>query len=80
MNATLQNQVIFRQPFASRPGVRRRSAWHRLGKTLRLWRQRIRAREELLQLNYRDMRDIGVTAADVAFEVRQPFWREARRR
>jgi len=52
----------------------------RITRTLRLWRRRIREREALQQLNYRDMRDIGATPADVAWEVSQPFWREPRQR
>jgi len=49
-------------------------------RTLRLWRRRVRDREALQQLSYRDMRDIGATPADIAWEVSQPFWREPRQR
>ena len=52
----------------------------RTARTLRLWRRRMRDREALLQLTFRDMRDIGATPADVAWEVSQPFWREPRQR
>jgi len=51
-----------------------------VARTLRLWRRRAREREALQQLSYRDMRDIGVTPADIAWEVSQPFWREPRQR
>jgi uncharacterized protein YjiS (DUF1127 family) len=49
-------------------------------RTLRLWRRRMRDREALQQLSYRDMRDIGATPADIAWEASQPFWREPRQR
>jgi uncharacterized protein YjiS (DUF1127 family) len=52
----------------------------RIARTLRLWRRRMRDREALGQLTYRDMRDIGATPADIAWEVSQPFWREPRQR
>ena len=52
----------------------------RMTRTLRLWRRRVRDREALQQLSYRDMRDIGATPADIAWEVSQPFWREPRQR
>ena len=52
----------------------------RITRTLRLWRRRMREREALQQLSHRDMRDIGATPADVAWEVSQPFWRETRQR
>ena len=48
--------------------------------TLRLWRQRSRGRRDLLALDYRDLRDIGITAVDAEWEAAQPFWRETRRR
>jgi uncharacterized protein YjiS (DUF1127 family) len=52
----------------------------RIARTLSLWRRRMRDREALQQLSYRDMRDIGATPADIAWEVSQPFWREPRQR
>ncbi len=51
-----------------------------MARTLRLWRRRMREREALQHLSYRDMRDIGATPADIAWEVSQPFWREPRQR
>ena len=44
--------------------------------TLRLWRQRIRARTDLARLDDRLLRDIGLTPADRDFLVNKPFWRE----
>ena len=47
----------------------------RLGGTLRLWRQRVRARRELAQWNERDLHDIGLSWSSIAEEVNKPFWR-----
>lgn len=41
-----------------------------LVKMLRVWRER----QELLLLEDRDLRDIGLTRFDVAREVNRPFW------
>jgi uncharacterized protein YjiS (DUF1127 family) len=46
-----------------------------VGATLRLWRQRIEDREALATMNERDLRDARITRADVAWEMRKPFWR-----
>jgi uncharacterized protein YjiS (DUF1127 family) len=54
--------------------------WHRLARTLHLWRCRLRERTELAALNLRDMRDIGVTPSEVWNELRQPVWRSTLRR
>jgi uncharacterized protein YjiS (DUF1127 family) len=52
----------------------------RITRTLRLWRRRMRERDALQRLSDRDLRDIGATRADIAWEMSQPFWREPRRR
>ncbi|MGO8915903.1 MAG: DUF1127 domain-containing protein [Stellaceae bacterium] len=40
------------------------------------WRRRVRARAELLRFSDRQLRDIGVTRADVEHEYAKPFWRD----
>jgi uncharacterized protein YjiS (DUF1127 family) len=40
------------------------------------WRRRLRSRAELLRFCDRQLRDIGVTRADVARERAKPFWRD----
>jgi len=47
----------------------------RLGRTLRLWRRRLRDRGELAQFDGRMLHDLGLTRADAQFEVSKPFWR-----
>jgi uncharacterized protein YjiS (DUF1127 family) len=39
------------------------------------WRRRRRELDELARLGERELRDIGVTPAEVAAELRKPFWR-----
>jgi len=39
------------------------------------WRQRARSRKELAQLDTRSLRDLGLSASDVNFEINKPFWR-----
>jgi uncharacterized protein YjiS (DUF1127 family) len=46
-----------------------------LGPVLRLWRRRIRDREDLAAMSERDLRDVRLSRADVVAELRKPFWR-----
>ena len=39
------------------------------------WRRRARSRAELAQMSDHDLRDIGLTRAEVAHESAKPFWR-----
>lgn len=43
---------------------------------LRLWYRRARQRRQLLQLDERLLRDIGVTVDEARHEAAKPFWRE----
>ena len=47
----------------------------RTGETISLWRRRMRERDELARWTPRDMRDAGMSDADVWNELRKPFWR-----
>jgi uncharacterized protein YjiS (DUF1127 family) len=51
----------------------------RVASTLRVWRRRLRERRQLALLGPRDLHDIGVSSSDVWHEIKQPFWRSARR-
>jgi uncharacterized protein YjiS (DUF1127 family) len=44
--------------------------------TLRLWRERVRGRNELARLDQRALADIGLNPADRDFLVNKAFWRE----
>jgi uncharacterized protein YjiS (DUF1127 family) len=41
----------------------------------RLWLKRIRERRELVSLDYRQQRDIGLNSGEIEQECRKPFWR-----
>jgi uncharacterized protein YjiS (DUF1127 family) len=43
--------------------------------TTRLWRRRVRSRQELRQLSDHSLKDIGLSRDAVAYEVAKPFWR-----
>ena len=45
------------------------------GQVLATWRERARQRRELANLDYRTMRDLGISPTDVQFEANKPFWR-----
>jgi uncharacterized protein YjiS (DUF1127 family) len=47
--------------------------WHG---TLARWLGRIRERDEMLALTERELRDAGITAYDVAMEIRKFPWQE----
>jgi uncharacterized protein YjiS (DUF1127 family) len=76
--------AIHLQPSASHPRPASRQgaidllgeAARRIAHTLQIWRQRIRARDELARLDLRSLQDIGLTTADRDFLVNKPFWRE----
>ena len=44
--------------------------------TLREWRRRKNGRLELARFDERMLRDIGLTRADVDYEINKRFWRE----
>ena len=43
--------------------------------TLHVWHERYRTRKELSEWTTRDLQDIGLSWADVAYEAEKPFWR-----
>ena len=43
--------------------------------TIRLWQERVRGRKQLLQLDDRVLRDIGITRLQAEAEAHKPFWR-----
>jgi len=47
-----------------------------LGRMFKLWRSRINERRALAMLEYRDLRDMGVSRWDVEHELSKPFWRD----
>jgi uncharacterized protein YjiS (DUF1127 family) len=52
-----------------------KSLFSQLGETLHVWRERYAMRRELSKWSERDLHDIGMSSADVAYELDKPFWR-----
>jgi uncharacterized protein YjiS (DUF1127 family) len=59
---------------------RLRGALHDIAATLRVWRERIRARRALAQIDERSLREAGISPGLAEYEMRQPFWRPLRQR
>ncbi len=49
-------------------------ALRRLGRLILLWQSRVHDRAHLAQLDPHLRRDLGLTDAQIAEEVRKPFW------
>ena len=43
--------------------------------TLRIWRERVRYREELAAQSERELQDIGTCWSSISGEIKKPFWR-----
>jgi uncharacterized protein YjiS (DUF1127 family) len=52
-----------------------RTVLPQLSATVKLWRQRIREREQLAHLDARELHDLGLSRGDIIDELRKPFWR-----
>jgi uncharacterized protein YjiS (DUF1127 family) len=63
-------QYVLRATPLSRPSLRRRLAF-----AVAVWRERIRARRALMQMDARALRDAGISPAAAAYESGKPFWR-----
>jgi uncharacterized protein YjiS (DUF1127 family) len=62
-------------PAVPPPPTPRRDYLRRLhARTVAVWLKRTRERGELLRLGHRELRDIGLTRAEVAGAVAKPFW------
>jgi uncharacterized protein YjiS (DUF1127 family) len=53
--------------------AKRRPGW--ASRTLATWQNRIAERQAFASLEYRDLRDMGLSRWDVEREVAKPFWR-----
>ena len=43
--------------------------------TLAMWRKRLAERALLARMDEREIRDLGISVADVVMEINKPFWR-----
>jgi len=60
--------------FDSRIGLPHPDFVTRVSALASTWQRRARQRAELARLNERDLHDLGLSRADVEYEVRKPFW------
>jgi len=61
----------------SRPSVatRARRNWLQLLQVLQRWQRNYRTRQQLAQLDDRQLADVGISHSDRAAELDKPFWR-----
>jgi uncharacterized protein YjiS (DUF1127 family) len=81
MAALVHRSVTYSHAIALAPGFAGHagpSLLSRIGDTLRLWRRRMRERQELARLPERELRDMRASHADVWHETNQWFWRASR--
>jgi uncharacterized protein YjiS (DUF1127 family) len=57
------------------PAARQGGIAARIGRTLDLWRARIRDREAFAALNDRDLHELHLSRWEVQRELAKPFWR-----
>jgi uncharacterized protein YjiS (DUF1127 family) len=57
-----------------RVAVHRLPRWSDFKLLFTAWKDRIRSRYELEQLNERDLADMGLTRSDTFNEIQKPFW------
>lgn len=57
------------------PGVGTVGLTTSIGRTIGLWRSRIRERHAIGSFDYRDLRDLGLSRWDAERELSKPFWR-----
>ena len=73
INDVLRNSQLPRRRY-------RRAALYQLGaavaRTLAGWQRRLRERDELVHLNARELKDIGLTPAEAQWLADRPFWRD----
>ena len=75
MSVITPDIVAFRRayPRLSSHGLTGLTGW--LGRLVGTWRRRIRERQAFARLDYRELRDIGLSRWDVERELAKPFWR-----
>ncbi len=57
------------------PNVPLAGTFAAFSQVLATWRRRAQERRELADLDYRTIRDLGISPSDIRFEANKPFWR-----
>lgn len=63
------------QPISHSARSRSVGIGERLSNLVGTWRRRVRERDAFAALDYRDLRDMGLSRWEVEGELRKPFWR-----
>ncbi len=72
---SFQSRIVSQQTFAT-PAAPRQNLVQRAVFIWALWRQRVRMRRCLAEMDARSLRDAGISPAAAAFESGKPFWRK----
>jgi uncharacterized protein YjiS (DUF1127 family) len=75
MPIAAHHMMINYQPDRLEPTARAAALAASIGRTLRLWRSRIKERQAFPVLEERDLADLRVTRWELERELRKPFWR-----
>lgn len=72
-NYSLRDLNILVTPAGPQPTL-----WQRARTMFTVWRQRVRTRRFLAQVDARSLSEAGISPAAAAFEAGRPFWRAMR--
>jgi uncharacterized protein YjiS (DUF1127 family) len=75
VSATTHNMLTECQATPRLPSGHHVGVVGRIGGLFATWRGRIRERDAFAHLDYRDLRDIGLSRWEVETELAKPFWR-----
>jgi uncharacterized protein YjiS (DUF1127 family) len=75
MNVAIHNILTESQISHPSSATRHTSLATRVGRTLSLWRDRIRERQGYATFDERDLHDLGLSRWEVEQELAKPFWR-----
>jgi uncharacterized protein YjiS (DUF1127 family) len=73
MHATLHHTLTDCQAYDRRPSSGSAAEW--ISRVFGRWRTRARERRAFAMLEYRDLRDVGVSRWEIERELAKPFWR-----
>jgi uncharacterized protein YjiS (DUF1127 family) len=75
MSVTIQGMLTECQVGPGSSSVRHAGFLVRVADGVATWRRRVRDRQAFARLDYRDLRDMGLSRWEVETELAKPFWR-----